>query len=153
MKNLIRLVIAVLLGTSAYAQAACPTPTSTITPSTHEVCLAWVWSQASGPAATQFNVMRSTVSGGCNQVAAIPPSTTNTFPSGCSQVGLAPPNQFSYIDQGNATTNLLTEAKIYCYVVVTQGANGAISVNSNEVCQVIPLVKPAASTGLTGAVL
>jgi len=127
MKSLARFSLFALFAGAALAQT-CPTTPPT-TPTTHRACISWTWSQGSGNPATQFNVMRSTVSGG--------PYT---------QVGNVPVGTLTFTDQANGTTNILTEGTTYCWVVTAQGPTG-LSANSPEKCAAIPLSAPPAPGG------
>lgn len=90
----------------------------------HQVTLTWTWAQGSGPAATNFVVQRSTVSGG--------PYVTIASPA----FVLSPAQTYGFADV-SGSGNVLAEGQKYCYVVAAQGASGT-SANSGEACGIIP---------------
>lgn len=122
-QHIARFSLAFLFAAAAYAQAACPTGLPATTPTTHRVCVSWSFS---GTGATQFNVKRSTVSGGPY-----------------AQVASVPIGQLTYIDQGNATGNALPEGAQLFYVITAQYSTGE-SAPTNEASATIPkaLVAP-----------
>ncbi len=97
----------------------------------HSVTLTWSWSQGDGPAATGFNVKRSTTTGGpYTPLASLAGATTRT-----------------YMDI-SGTGNILTPGMAY-YYIVTALAGAAESLPSPEAQATIPTSPPAGSEGLT----
>ena len=89
----------------------------------HSVTLTWQWTQGTGGTETNFNVKKSTISGG--------PYTT-----------ISSPTTLNYID----TTGLVEGTKYY-YVVTAVGPGGE-SANSNEANALIPFLPPVTPSTL-----